>query len=132
DWQLQPTGIAAVSDTGYITTVDEGDCTITATVLGAKDPSQQKASIAVRVENLVKDVPINFPHQITPVFTKFGCNAGGCHGKSGGQNGFRLSLLGFEPTEDYDWLVNEGRTRRVFPTSPDHSLLLQKACGAVP
>ena len=64
--------------------------------------------------------------------TKFGCNGGGCHGKSGGQNGFRLSLLGFEPTEDYEWLVKEARGRRLFPAAPEHSLLLLKGAGVLP
>jgi hypothetical protein len=65
-------------------------------------------------------------NQIVPVFTKYGCNGGGCHGKSGGQNGFRLSLLGFEPTEDYEYLVKEARGRRLFPAAPDRSLLLRR------
>ena len=67
-----------------------------------------------------------------PIFTKFGCNGGGCHGKSGGQNGFRLSLLGFEPEEDYEYLVKEGRGRRLFPAAPDQSLLLLKATARLP
>ena len=44
--------------------------------------------------------PLNFANDIVPILTKGGCNSGGCHGKSGGQNGFKLSLLGFEPSED--------------------------------
>ena len=67
-----------------------------------------------------------------PVFTKLGCNAGGCHGKASGQNGFRLSLLGFEPALDYETLVKEGRGRRLFPAAPDASLLLEKAIARVP
>ena len=59
--------------------------------------------------------PINFANQIVPIFTKAGCNAGGCHGKSSGQNGFKLSLLGFEPSEDFEHLVKEARGRRIFP-----------------
>jgi hypothetical protein len=76
--------------------------------------------------------PINFANQIVPLFTKAGCNGGGCHGKSSGQNGFRLSLLGFEPTEDYEWLVRESRGRRLSPAAPDRSLLLLKATGTLP
>ena len=56
---------------------------------------------------------------------------GGCHGKASGQNGFKLSLLGFEPEVDYDALVKEARGRRLFPAAPDHSLLLLKATGKV-
>ena len=67
-----------------------------------------------------------------PIFTKLGCNSGGCHGKASGQNGFRLSLLGFEPAYDYEALVKEARGRRLFPAAPDASLLLRKAVAAVP
>jgi hypothetical protein len=77
------------------------------------------------------DLPINFGNHIVPIFTKLGCNSGGCHGKQSGQNGFRLSLLGFEPELDYMTLVKEGRGRRLFPAAPDQSLLLTKAAGQV-
>jgi hypothetical protein len=66
------------------------------------------------------------------IFTKYGCNGGGCHGKAAGQNGFRLSLLGFEPEEDYEHLVKEARGRRLFPAAPERSLLLTKAVAQVP
>ena len=76
--------------------------------------------------------PLNFANDIVPIFTKSGCNAGGCHGKASGQNGFKLSLLGFEPAEDYEHIVKEARGRRVFPAAPDQSLLLSKAVNATP
>ena len=76
--------------------------------------------------------PVDFDTQVVPVFTKHGCNAGGCHGKSGGQNGFRLSLLGFEPGEDHEHLVKEARGRRISVGAPAESLLLLKATAAVP
>ena len=76
--------------------------------------------------------PINFTNQIVPIFTKAGCNSGGCHGKSGGQNGFKLSLLGFEPAEDYEHIVKEARGRRIFPAAPEQSLLLTKGTAAAP
>src|SRR6187431_3203738 len=76
--------------------------------------------------------PLNFANDIVPIFTKAGCNSGGCHGKASGQNGFKLSLLGFEPAEDYEHIVKEARGRRVFPAAPDQSLLLSKAVNATP
>lgn len=76
--------------------------------------------------------PLNFANDIVPILTKGGCNGGGCHGKSGGQNGFRLSLLGFEPQEDYEHIVQEARGRRVFPASPEQSLLLTKGTAQLP
>lgn len=76
---------------------------------------------------------VSFVNEVVPVLTKSGCNAGVCHAKAGnGQNGFQLSLLGFEPQEDYDHLVKEARGRRLFPAAPEHSLLLAKASGKVP
>lgn len=78
------------------------------------------------------DKPINFPNQIVPIFSKAGCNSGGCHGKASGQNGFRLSLFGFEPTEDYEWLVKESRGRRLSPAAPEQSLLLLKGTATLP
>ncbi len=76
---------------------------------------------------------INFQNDIVPIFTKAGCNSGTCHAKAGGgQNGFQLSLLGFEPEEDFAHLVTESRGRRLFPAVPEQSLLLLKASAQVP
>lgn len=84
------------------------------------------------VQSIDENLPLNFTNQVVPVFTKLGCNSGGCHGKLAGQNGFRLSLLGFEPELDYTTLVKEGRGRRLFPANPDASLFLMKATGRSP
>lgn len=76
---------------------------------------------------------VSFVNDVVPVLTKSGCNMGVCHAKAGGgQNGFQLSLLGFEPDEDYESMVKQGRSRRVFPPAPERSLLLTKASGKVP
>ncbi len=76
--------------------------------------------------------PISFANDIVPVLSKLGCNSGGCHGKAIGQNGFKLSLYGFDSDSDYAALVNEGLGRRVSPAAPDDSLFLLKATGAMP
>jgi hypothetical protein len=75
----------------------------------------------------------SFTRDVIPVLTKAGCNSGGCHAKANiGQNGFRLSLLGFEPAEDHEHIATEARGRRISPAAPDESLLLRKASAAVP
>ncbi|MFM7057730.1 MAG: DUF1549 domain-containing protein [Planctomycetota bacterium] len=74
----------------------------------------------------------NFENHIIPVLTRYGCNMSGCHGKAEGQNGFRLSVFGFDPEADYQAIVQEGFGRRVFPGVPENSLLLLKATGHVP
>jgi hypothetical protein len=76
--------------------------------------------------------PVTFERDIEPILTRAGCNAGACHGKARGQNGFALSLLGFDPDMDYDAIVREDRGRRVFPAAPAESLLLRKATARVP
>lgn len=77
--------------------------------------------------------PVSFVNDVVPILTKATCNSGGCHAKAGmGQNGFQLSLLGFEPDEDFEHLVKEGQGRRVFPGAPDRSLLLLKASASIP
>ena len=76
---------------------------------------------------------VSLVNDVVPVLTKAGCNAGTCHAKAGnGQNGFQLSLLGFEPKEDFEHLLKEGRGRRISLASPESSLILQKATGEMP
>ena len=76
---------------------------------------------------------VSFIHDVVPLLTKAGCNAGACHAKAiTGQNGFRLSLLGFEPADDHEHIVHEGRGRRVSVAAPEESLLVLKATGRVP
>ena len=71
-----------------------------------------------------------FENDIQPILTRFGCNAGACHGKARGQNGFQLSLLAYDNDFDFGAIVTEARGRRIFPANPAFSLLLRKASGA--
>ena len=126
-YETSPPNVVKVDGAGLLTPVGDGTATVT-----ARTPAGQAATLTVTVEKFGTADPINFPNQVVPIFTKNGCNGGGCHGKSGGQNGFRLSLLGFEPTEDYEHLVREARGRRLFPAAPENSLLLTKATAQMP
>ena len=126
-YEVDPPSIVNVSNEGHVTPLANGSVKIT-----AKTSEGVSAQIELTVEQFENPQPINFPNEIVPLFTKHGCNGGGCHGKSEGQNGFKLSLLGFEPTEDFEYLVKEGRGRRLFPAAPQHSLLLRKGSGDLP
>jgi hypothetical protein len=126
-YDVQPADRVQVSDAGLVTPLAEGEATITAV-----HPDAGSATVQVRIAQYEEDLPINFPNDVVPLFTKHGCNGGGCHGKSSGQNGFKLSLLGFEPGEDYEFLTKEGRGRRLFPAAPERSLLLMKATAQMP
>ncbi len=74
---------------------------------------------------------VSFDLDVQPILTARGCNAGACHGKQRGQNGFQLSLLGFDSDFDHESLTKQGRGRRVFPAAPKRSLLLQKPTAAI-
>jgi hypothetical protein len=126
-YAIDPAERATVDATGMVVPLTDGEATVTATT-----PEGHTASVRIAVESMTQEIPVNFPNQIVPIFTKLGCNSGGCHGKASGQNGFKLSLLGFEPGEDYEYLVKEGRGRRLFPAAPDRSLLMLKATNAMP
>src|SRR5438067_2807596 len=80
----------------------------------------------------VRAADVTFERDVLPVLTRAGCNAGACHGKSRGQNGFQLSLLGFDPDFDYAALTQQARGRRVFPAAPERSLLLLKGTATLP
>ena len=75
---------------------------------------------------------ISFKNDVLPVITKAGCVAGACHAKSDGQNGFQLSIFSYDPDSDYREIVFDAKGRRIFPASPDHSLILLKATNQIP
>src|SRR5262249_17160106 len=87
--------------------------------------------VAVRVSGFSTGRAIDFRTEIVPLLSRLGCNAGGCHGKASGQNGFKLSLFGSDPAFDHEAIARETRGRRIFPSAAAHSLLLLKAAGRV-
>jgi len=125
-WVLSDPTVLLIDSTGMAIPSKDGDIMVTATV------GDKTATAHVTVSGFAQPLPINFQNQIVPIFTKLGCNGGGCHGKSGGQNGFKLSLLGFYPADDFEFLRKESRGRRIFPAIPGESLLLKKAVGRSP
>ncbi|MFG0319935.1 MAG: DUF1549 domain-containing protein [Planctomycetota bacterium JB042] len=86
--------------------------------------------ITVTAAHLRRDV--FFRSDVLPALTASGCNTGTCHGSARGQDGFGLSLFGFDPDGDQRRITLEQGSRRVHPAAPDESLLLKKALGAVP
>jgi len=118
--------IAAVSGNGIVRGVGDGK-TIIEIAAGGKT-----ATVIVNVTNARRPRRYHFENDIVPIFSRFGCNSGGCHGKAEGQNGFKLSVFGFDPAADWKALVSESRGRRLNPAAPDRSLLLTKISGRVP
>src|ERR1017187_9569952 len=90
------------------------------------------ASTSAIVSDFTTYPPVHFANDVMPLFSKYGCNSAGCHGKASGQNGFKLSVFGFDPEADYNALVKEARGRRIFPAALEQSLLLHKPTGTIP
>src|SRR5216683_2463114 len=88
----------------------------------------------VAVLSILFSAPINaatttrwsFVNQITPILTFGGCNQSACHGSPVGKNGFKLSLFGYQPEDDYAALVTKVPGRRVDTKDPLKSLALLK------
>lgn len=118
--------VVSISDHRLLTAQADGQAVLAVRVRGVE------RQIPVRVTGVQTPPPVDFEHDVQPVLTRFSCNAGACHGKQRGQNGFQLSLLGFNSDFDFDALTKESRGRRVFTPAPAESLLLQKPCGDLP
>jgi len=125
-YRTEPADVVAVSPSGQVTPLRDG----TATILIQVGDSQ--GVVPVTVHGLSKPPPISFAREVIPILSKSGCNAGGCHGKAEGQNGFKLSVFGYDPAADWQAIVHAVRGRRIFPAAPERSLLLTKATGFVP
>jgi mono/diheme cytochrome c family protein len=91
-----------------------------------------KAELPVTVKDAAKPRPISFQLDVMPVITAAGCNTGACHGSARGQDGFMLSLFGYDPKGDHSRLTTEFAGRRLNLALPEESLLITKALGAVP
>ena len=122
---IAPT-VATVDTHGFVRPAGDGQTTIVVEAGG------HSRNVEVVVEGACQPRKFDFENDIMPVLSKLGCNSSGCHGKAEGQNGFKLSVFGFDPAADHAALTKEGRGRRVFPAAPKHSLLLTKAVGSVP
>ena len=69
----------------------------------------------------------DFDTEILPVLTKAGCNAGACHGAAAGRGGFHLSLLGADPSADYETIVHALEGRRINFATPGTEFVPGKA-----
>ncbi len=78
-----------------------------------------------------KERALSFRNDILPILSRSGCNTGSCHAKADGRKGFKLSVFAFDPASDYKEIVKDARGRRIFPASPEHSLLMLKATQSI-
>jgi len=103
----------------------------------------RSAKSSIRIKEAEKPRPFTFARDIEAIFTRQGCSDTTCHGGVKGRGGFRLSVYGIFPRDDYKWIV-DGGTFRVLTTDenpkysridlkePEKSLLLLKPTFSVP
>jgi len=127
NWRLnsKPPGSILFS-AGQLTAATNGAAELVAEFAGLD------AHGTIEATQIERKLPVSYRHDVLPIFLRTGCNSGGCHGSSRGQDGFQLSLFGFDPAGDYHRLTRELTTRRLNLALPEESLLLLKASGAVP
>lgn len=126
-WTVTPPVNAVIEKGGYLRPLAGGTVKVTANLAGEESGVGCEGVIKPRRER-----PWDFAEHVVPLLTRLGCNTGACHGKAEGQNGFHLSLLGYDPEGDYRQIVRDWGQRRVSPFDPERSLLLGKATGRVP
>jgi len=90
------------------------------------------APVEVTVKNTAAPAAIEFVNDIMPILAKGGCNSTACHGSPVGKGGFKLSLFGYEPSEDFKAIAKDLDGKRVNVKAPEQSMLLQKSVMGVP
>jgi hypothetical protein len=118
--------VVTVSSSGLLVAHANGSATVTVSAGGVAH------SVAVTVKGVVPKPAIDFQEHVMPVLAKAGCNAGACHASQYGKGGFKLSVFGFAPDDDYQAIVRDNFGRRINTIDPAASLLLRKPTGAVP
>ncbi len=124
-WVSLDPAVAVVSDHGQVSARSNGKATIVAR------GGSVEASLAMKVQGMDRTAPVSFRNDVIPSFSQAGCNTGACHGTPTGKGGFRLSLRGYLPDQDFLTLSRETAGRRINLLAAEQSLLLAKPLGEV-
>ncbi|GIW81531.1 MAG: hypothetical protein KatS3mg105_3338 [Gemmatales bacterium] len=121
-----PKALVEVSSRGQVWPKADGKGTLVFSFAG------KTVSLPVTVTGQKGNVPVSFIRDVMPLLGKAGCNSGTCHGAQKGQNGFKLTLRGYDPLLDHRALVDDLGGRRFNRAAPERSLMLLKPIGEVP
>ncbi len=148
EYSSSDAGVVSVDPSGRLLAKGNGNATITIRMKAA--PTKDGASpgnasqpaagvilggpetIDVEVKGVLVEPQIGFTYHIGPVMNKAGCNAAACHASQHGKGGFKLSVFGYAPDEDYAAIVRDQLGRRVDLVDPDQSLVLLKPTATIP
>ena len=126
DWVSLDPEIAEVSSRGQVVPKKNGMARIVAR------GGSVEAETMVKVEAMEKPAFASFRNDVIPAFSQASCNTGACHGTPTGKGGFKLSLRGYLPDQDYLALTREAGGRRINPIAADTSMILRKPLGEIP
>jgi len=118
--------VAAVDETGRVLAVGNGSATISIRY------GKTTKKVPVTVTGVEKEPRIGFKSHVMPILSKAGCNMGACHASQYGKGGFKLSVFGYQPSEDYVNIVRDRRQRRLNFLQPQRSLFLRKPTMDIP
>jgi uncharacterized protein YjdB len=120
-FELTNGAVAKVSKDGLVTAASDGKSSLTIRWKG------ERVAVPVTVNSAREEPKLSFVKDVVPIFTMAGCAGSNCHGSIRGQNGFKLSLFGYEPNLDY-----EAIQPRINKEQPEQSLILRKPTFQVP
>lgn len=118
--------VAQVSKDGFLRAVAPGEVVVEAR------RGDKSARITAHVAANPSEVSVNFSQDLLSIFTQKSCNSPSCHGAIAGQNGFKLSLFGYDPEADYQMIVKAKDGQRVNLPDPEQSLILLKPSASIP
>jgi hypothetical protein len=126
EWVSLDPAVATVSIKGQVVPKGNG----TATIVARGGSVESRTTVVVSKADA--PAPVSFRNDVIPALSQAGCNMGACHGTPTGKGGFRLSLRGYLPDQDFITLSREAAGRRINPLEPDASAVLQKPLGTIP
>ncbi|MDX2036250.1 MAG: DUF1553 domain-containing protein [Isosphaeraceae bacterium] len=125
DWISLDPKIAEVNAKGQVAPRGNGKATLVA----------RKGSVEVKtvveVVKMDQPAPVSFANDVIPAFSQANCNMGACHGTPTGKGGFKLSLRGYLPDQDFVTLSRDAGARRINTFAAETSLILRKPLGEV-
>ena len=135
-FSISDPGVAAIRNGVKLMALSDGEAVLRA------EFEDQIAATRVHIADSGKTRSFSFERDIGGILTKHGCNGSECHGAIKGKGGFKLSLHGRFPSDDYRWIVEGQRYVGLTPVSgpnnprvsvdePAKSLLLLKPTMSV-
>ena len=127
EWVSLDPSIVEVSPTGLVRPRRDGVASVV-----ASGSSGAEGRVEVTVTGMTGANRVSYRNDVMAAFSQANCNMGACHGTPTGKGGFRLSLRGYLPDQDFMTVTREVSGRRVDLMAADSSLMLTKPLGVVP